>query len=515
MADADKKVMKITADTSGFESSLKSGERSVKRFLYSTENYLKLRDRSMNRFLDSIKRRAESLSRIKAEPRLSLIDQISSPLDRIEMRLKQLTRQPHVITVSVRNMESVLANAADKVKKAGTDAVVNTEGAGNTAGASPATSEYNRNPLADNKAFETTKKAISIGDFGAEILGESIEQTLNPTKALLIPEPRPEDSLMRGASQRTIDKLKTVQGVAKKVRGPLNAAEWAMDAAKIATSDDPVKTGLAVAAGRAPGMIASAAGTAIGGPVLGALLGGGVDMIVGDFVEKKVEKALSTAPNLTEAIVGKFNQFKTSIGSIFNSSNNNTAIPDNNNTFLQTATTEIIAIMSAWGEQLWSLTAISAAFAANLQNVANIIITNGNALATALANASANPIQVPATPNEGEPHAVGGLFDKPHLGLVGEAGPEAVIPLSSRMRSRALGLFQQVGEYLGVRQYASGGFVGAMPAIAGAGAGGGNINVSVESIPVNFINGDSDEEALAARIGALIVGEIKKAVENR
>lgn len=57
-------------------------------------------------------------------------------------------------------------------------------------------------------------------------------------------------------------------------------------------------------------------------------------------------------------------------------------------------------------------------------------------------------------------YARGGFITTPHLGLVGEAGPEAIIPLSSGMRSRGFELWQQVGEMLGVHPYAQGGIIG-------------------------------------------------------
>lgn len=57
-------------------------------------------------------------------------------------------------------------------------------------------------------------------------------------------------------------------------------------------------------------------------------------------------------------------------------------------------------------------------------------------------------------------YANGGLINRPHLGLVGEAGPEAIIPLSAQRRSRALDLYEQTGRQLGVRPYANGGIVG-------------------------------------------------------
>jgi tape measure domain-containing protein len=59
-------------------------------------------------------------------------------------------------------------------------------------------------------------------------------------------------------------------------------------------------------------------------------------------------------------------------------------------------------------------------------------------------------------------HAVGGILTRPHYGLVAEAGPEAIIPLSTRMRARALALYEETGRHLGVRPYAVGGLVGTM-----------------------------------------------------
>ena len=49
-----------------------------------------------------------------------------------------------------------------------------------------------------------------------------------------------------------------------------------------------------------------------------------------------------------------------------------------------------------------------------------------------------------------KPHAVGGIFSQPHLGLVAEAGPESIIPLSAGMRGRGLSLWMQTGRMLGV-----------------------------------------------------------------
>lgn len=113
-------------------------------------------------------------------------------------------------------------------------------------------------------------------------------------------------------------------------------------------------------------------------------------------------------------------------------------------------------------------------------------------------------------------HAAGGVLTQPHLGMVAEAGPEVVIPLSSRMRSRALELLQQTGRYLGVKQYEIGGVAGLLPAGAYAGSAGGEINVYVGDTHVNINDiKEFDEDELALRVGRQIVYKVKKALENR
>jgi hypothetical protein len=95
-------------------------------------------------------------------------------------------------------------------------------------------------------------------------------------------------------------------------------------------------------------------------------------------------------------------------------------------------------------------------------------------------------------------HATGGILTRPHLGMVAEAGPESIIPLSARMRGRALSLWEKTGQMLGVRPYEFGGFAGSVPAmVAGGGYGTisivNNVNVSVSA------EGGSDGETPSAR----------------
>lgn len=66
-----------------------------------------------------------------------------------------------------------------------------------------------------------------------------------------------------------------------------------------------------------------------------------------------------------------------------------------------------------------------------------------------LKNMFSGPADAPNGPDV-TPHASGGIFSRPHLGLVAEAGPEAIIPLANR--SRGLSVWAKAGEMLGVNQ---------------------------------------------------------------
>lgn len=57
-------------------------------------------------------------------------------------------------------------------------------------------------------------------------------------------------------------------------------------------------------------------------------------------------------------------------------------------------------------------------------------------------------------------NATGNIINTPTLSWVGEDGAEAIIPLTSKYRSRGLSLWEQAGEALGVQKYATGGIIG-------------------------------------------------------
>ncbi|GHV45276.1 hypothetical protein FACS1894204_03970 [Synergistales bacterium] len=81
----------------------------------------------------------------------------------------------------------------------------------------------------------------------------------------------------------------------------------------------------------------------------------------------------------------------------------------------------------------------------------------GESVATATGVASQNQTSLTAAQARGDPlaatnsyhHATGGIFNTPHLGLVAEAGAEAIIPLTNP--SRGIPLWKAAGEEMGVK----------------------------------------------------------------
>ncbi len=66
----------------------------------------------------------------------------------------------------------------------------------------------------------------------------------------------------------------------------------------------------------------------------------------------------------------------------------------------------------------------------------------------------------PSSPSNIGGHATGGMVNGRELSWVGEEGPEMIIPLVPARRERAVELYQQAGEILGVTAHANGGLVG-------------------------------------------------------
>lgn len=126
-----------------------------------------------------------------------------------------------------------------------------------------------------------------------------------------------------------------------------------------------------------------------------------------------------------------------------------------------------------------------------------------------------------AVNQKAQTNANGGIYDGAMLSWVAEDGPEAIIPLGSKRRSRGLDLWLQAGEMLGVTEFAGGGILspysGAMenlPDVAwddddgdgkpkpiqttgsSIGSGGNSFSVSVAANPVFQIEGGEADSIL-------------------
>lgn len=80
-------------------------------------------------------------------------------------------------------------------------------------------------------------------------------------------------------------------------------------------------------------------------------------------------------------------------------------------------------------------------------------------------------------------NASGGFINGPRLSWIGEDGPEAVIPLSGKYRSRGLELYEQAGRYLGIDYQAEGGVYGNFAAGSGVSSASNTTTESGKSTP--------------------------------
>lgn len=78
-------------------------------------------------------------------------------------------------------------------------------------------------------------------------------------------------------------------------------------------------------------------------------------------------------------------------------------------------------------------------------------------------------------------HASGGYVNDKQLSWVGEEGPEAIIPLVPGRRSRALELYKEVGDILGVQANANGNIIGDATPLSGGGSGSKTVTVSAHA----------------------------------
>lgn len=165
----------------------------------------------------------------------------------------------------------------------------------------------------------------------------------------------------------------------------------------------------------------------------------------------------------------------------------------------------LLKTFSGWGSRLAN--AVTSAF-----NMANARARSLSSSVGGSISRSTKPVKA---------YASGGLITRPHLGLVGEAGPEMIIPLSSERRNRALELYRRTGQMLGVRQYADGGLVGprvpvptGQPAVAGISIG----NITISPIVSVEVSGDGDlsiiSDEIVDEVGVKLAEKVTEALSN-
>lgn len=118
--------------------------------------------------------------------------------------------------------------------------------------------------------------------------------------------------------------------------------------------------------------------------------------------------------------------------------------------------------------------AVTTAFEAGVNTKLPVNVTANYKLANPTASISfsgggTGQVQVAASisSNNVAKNANGNIITSPILSWVGEDGPEAIIPLGEKRRSRGISLWQQAGEMLGVLKHANGGIVGVRSADSG------------------------------------------------
>lgn len=138
--------------------------------------------------------------------------------------------------------------------------------------------------------------------------------------------------------------------------------------------------------------------------------------------------------------------------------------------------------VSSLGTQATLVASVLSAAASTIRSAASQAKASAASATASSSGKSATPNTKLAAPPGVQKNARGNYIGSHIISELGEEGPEMVIPLSKH-RSRALGLWEQAGEILGVPRYARGGKVGNVSRwhSAGGGSGAGSVQVNVAS----------------------------------
>lgn len=136
---------------------------------------------------------------------------------------------------------------------------------------------------------------------------------------------------------------------------------------------------------------------------------------------------------------------------------------------------------------------VKSTFATGFSASANVAVTLNWSLVNPTANISVGGAGTGSASVSASLHAEGGIMAAPHLGIVAEDGPEAIIPLSGKRRNRGLELWQQAGLMLGIPMHADGGIFApySLSNTFGETDSGGNAPGFNVSVPESKEAGDS------------------------
>lgn len=168
---------------------------------------------------------------------------------------------------------------------------------------------------------------------------------------------------------------------------------------------------------------------------------------------------------------------------------------------------------SSAGGQVSGLGSQASSTSGSLSSLASAIASAVSRINAAAASASAAASKAQSYGPQMAPsakHAKGGYIGSHIVSELGEEGPEMVIPLSNH-RNRALQLWNQAGQALGVKQHAKGGLIGSLPsppsssgeskykATNGA-KGGTSVNVGDINITINVTGSSSGDGGVVEAI---------------
>lgn len=272
-----------------------------------------------------------------------------------------------------------------------------------------------------------------------------------------------------------------------------------IDAYDFVKSKDKVKTGAKIAGGWSSAAAGAAIGTAIA-PGIGTAIGGALGYAIGSWGTGKVVDKVRQANAANKVQNGSLNANQYL--------NKNVATPFTNTVNRSTS----------WGRNLiknfmrgrdsagmsmagWLNSKIYIPFAS--------IVSRSTSWGRTLMNnfvRGMHQVSIPA-PSIGMPgalisatkHAAGGIFNRPHLGLVAEGGySEAVIPLNRSNRS--LSLYNETGKQLGVNSSSHSSAV---------------INLYMDgAVKAQVISNNGNIEEIAHRAGEIVVQKITAELAN-